>query len=385
VVIVGLLIAVYPTYVVVELLASAFARYPVLASASALVWGLYAIPFIWVLRRIDYFEREPRITLAAAFAWGAIVSIGLSLEGNTGIADIVAVNQGGAFNNIWGAAIGGPTEELTKGIGILLILLASPRRPRSALDGLVVGAMVGVGFQIVEDFTYTINVAVASDTTSLAPLLQMFIVRGLVAGVASHAVYSGIVGLGIGYMLTASNRSKSRRFGGALLGFAVAYALHFFWNAPALFDGDLGVLLDLMLKIAVVLAVLLLALRYARKRDRALYLPQLKALSPHLCTPAEADALATRRTRRRWARAFTDELGRPNRKRARALERARADLAVGMLACDPNATASALGEVERLRVLGAPAGWFTDPYEGAPLGALRYWDGRQWTGYSNFG
>ncbi len=319
---------------------------PILAASSAVVWALYTIPFLIIIRRIDFFEREPWISLVAAFLWGGFIAAGMALIANGAIFDLVTVQGGVVAAQEWGAAIAGPTtEEIAKGLGVLLILMVSPRRPRTALDGFVIGAVVGLGFQVVENFGYTMNVSAIEDDPSLAPLLQMFIIRGLIAGPFSHAVYTGIVGLGIGYLVTSTDRSMWRRIGVALLAFVGAYAAHWFWNSPLLID-DLSFLGSVLVKGAFTFGILIVGLRIARQRDAAFFSEGLALVPDWLCSPGEQQALSTGKGRKRARKAAKRIGGRPAKRAMASLQRAQADLAVAVRVGDQQAADNA---VERIR------------------------------------
>lgn len=321
---------------------------PSLAAWSAVVWALYTIPFLIIIRRIDFFEREPWVSLVAAFMWGGFVAAGMALIANSAIFDLVTVSRGVVVAQEWGAAVAGPTtEEIAKGLGVLLILLASPRRPRTALDGFVIGAIVGLGFQVVENFGYTMNVSAIEDDPGLSPLAQMFIVRGLIAGPFSHAVYTGIVGLGIGYLVTATHRTWPRRIGIAVLAFVAAYFAHWFWNSPLLMD-DLG-FLALLIKGLITLTILIVGLRVARRNDAAFFGEGLTDVPDRLCSPQEQHALSTGTLRKQARKAAKRAGGRSAKKAMAQLQRAQADLAVAVRVGDDAAMQNAIQRIEAAR------------------------------------
>lgn len=326
---VTVVIAIFTVPTIVSILSSSVLQFPLLGVASLIVWSLYAIPFIWIIRRIDYFEPEGFWTYAMAFVWGGFVATALAISANEAIASLLVVREGSTFENAWGAAVAGPaTEEVLKAIGIVAVMVLSPRRPRSALDGFVVGAMVGLGFQVVENFVYTVNWAGESGDDSLIPLVMMFVVRGLFSGLWSHAVYTGIVGIGIGYAITAVNQPAAKRIAAAVVAFLAAYLLHFWWNSPYLVEtwGVLGMLF----KGAVTLAILWLALILARSRDAQLYISQLVGVDPYWVSDQEREYLATAKGRRAERKLYKRYYGPAAVGAVRRLQRDQADLAVGI-------------------------------------------------------
>lgn len=348
VLVVTILLCLVPILISIENLLLSTEVSPSLAAWSAIVWSLYTIPFLIIIRRIDYFEREPWVSLVAAFVWGGFVAAGMAITANSAIFDLVTVSRGVLVAQEWGAALAGPTtEEIAKGLGVLLILLASPRRPRTALDGFVIGAIVGLGFQVVENFGYTMNVSAIEDDPSLSPLVQMFVVRGLIAGPFSHAVYTGIVGLGIGYLLTATHRSWWRRIGVAVLAFVGAYFAHWLWNSPLLLD-ELG-FLSLLIKGLVTISILIVGLRIARRNDSTFFVQGLTGVPDYLCSPQEQQQLATGKSRKQARKAAKRVGGRSAKKAMAALQRAQADLAVAVRVGDDAAAQNATQRIEAAR------------------------------------
>lgn len=329
VIVVTAVIAVLTIPMIVLIVGRSIVEFPLLGIASVIVWSAYAIPFVWIIRRIDYFEPEGWWTYAMAFIWGGFVATALAINANEALSSLLVVQQGSTFNNAWGAAVAGPaTEEILKAIGILAVMVLSPRRPRSALDGFVIGAMVGLGFQVVEDFVYTVNWAGESGDSSLGPLVTMFFIRGLFSGLWSHAVYTGIVGIGLGYAVTAQDKPAWKRILAALGAFAAAYLLHFWWNSPLLVD-SLSIF-ALLIKGGVTLAILWIALRMARSRDAQLYVSQLRGVDPYWVSSAELDYLATAKGRRAERKLYKRYYGAAGALAVKRLQRDQADLALGI-------------------------------------------------------
>ena len=86
------------------------------------------------------------------------------------------------------------------------------------VDGAVYGAFVGLGFQVVEDFIYAVNaVGIAGQGDRVGPVIVTFFLRGFLAGLWSHTLFSALAGAGIAYFVVRrQNRSLSRRLAVAL-------------------------------------------------------------------------------------------------------------------------------------------------------------------------
>src|SRR5262245_14856757 len=136
----------------------------VFASALFLASILSIVPLaiIWFL---DRRERESGWLMAAAFLWGAVIATGLALPLNNAILEAVkawlAVNPqvaqavGDEAALPIGAPIAGPlVEETIKGLGLLLLFLLLRDEFDNARDGLVYGALIGLGFTWVESSLY---------------------------------------------------------------------------------------------------------------------------------------------------------------------------------------------------------------------------------------
>jgi hypothetical protein len=90
-----------------------------------------------------------------------------------------------------------------------------------------------------------------------------------VFGVGSHAAYAGIVGLGVGYAFTRTDRSLAKRLTVAAALFLAGGGLHFLWNSPALGDLDpVGMITMAVAKQLFVIVFFMLVYRYGAVRVR---------------------------------------------------------------------------------------------------------------------
>lgn len=217
----------------VRMIGPAFGQYPVATAVATVLFGLYAIPFVIAARSVDFLEREPALLVAGAAAWGGLVATTTAISGNAAAHDLLAKLVSPAFAATWGPAIAGPTiEELLKTLGIVMIVLVARKQINSVVDGAVYGAFVGLGFQVVEDIIYAVNaVGINGRGDQVGPVIVTFVLRGFLAGLWSHTLFSALAGAGIAYYVVRRNRSLSRRLAvavGCMLG---AGACHFLWNA----------------------------------------------------------------------------------------------------------------------------------------------------------
>lgn len=178
---------------------------------------------------IDRYEREPWLLLLAAFFWGAIIAIPpvLLIEralNATLIAQIGGVDlAGGLTRAAMQALSAGVTEELLKGMGLLLLLLALRDEFDNVTDGIIYGLLIGAGFAMVENFIYF----------ALSPSQDLrFLLLGRIAlGWLSHSTFTALVGAGFGYARETAERR--RRWRAPLIGLLAAIALHTFFDFVA--------------------------------------------------------------------------------------------------------------------------------------------------------
>jgi RsiW-degrading membrane proteinase PrsW (M82 family) len=174
---------------------------------------------LFLLRRVDYNEREPwRLVLVAA-GWGAVVATTLalvfeSLWSFTIDAGLIP-GPGQAVATAFNAAL---FEEVPKGLAVLLLFLVMRDEFDDVVDGIVYGAAVGLGFNFMETVVYM----------SVGGMPQWFFRQwlGLFLG---HATYTALIGAGIG--VARQVRGRTRKAVAIASGFIAAIAAHFTWDA----------------------------------------------------------------------------------------------------------------------------------------------------------
>jgi RsiW-degrading membrane proteinase PrsW (M82 family) len=201
----------------------------------ALSWGLlvlYALPVFLVVYFLDLYEREPPSLLLGALLWGAIAATTLSGFANLGWGLVVARVGGPEFAARWTAALTAPfVEETLKGLGVVMIYLIARSELDDVMDGFVYGAVCGLGFAVVEDVFYFVGVF--GGTTQ--QVLRGFFLRVVASGLYSHVLYTGLVGMGVGYYVSRREQvSRKRRTIVAAGLAALAVFGHFLWNSPLL-------------------------------------------------------------------------------------------------------------------------------------------------------
>lgn len=204
-------------------------------SGWALSWVLllvYALPVFLVVYFLDLYEREPVSLMLAALVWGAVAATTLAAIGNAGWGLVIARVTGPEFAARWTAALTAPfVEETLKGVGVVLIYLIARSEVDDAMDGFVYGAVCGLGFAVVEDVFYFMSVFGGHP----ADVLRGFFVRVVASGLYSHVLYTGLVGMGIGYVVSRRSPAPLRRRLLVCAGLcAIAVLGHLLWDSPLL-------------------------------------------------------------------------------------------------------------------------------------------------------
>lgn len=200
-----------------------FAAALTLATATT---AAYAALLLW----IDRHEREPWWMVLGAFGWGAGIATSLSLPFNLLATELgTALTGDPQLGKVLAASFSAPiVEESAKGVALLAILAFFRRELDDVLDGVVYGAMVGLGFAWWENVTYYM-VALTEDGP--VAMIGLGWARGVVHGVAGHATFTGLTGLGVGL----ARAARGRWWGWVTIaaGLGLAILSHFAWNTFA--------------------------------------------------------------------------------------------------------------------------------------------------------
>lgn len=201
--------------------------------ASIGVNAVLAFFFLDILARLDLFEREPPTVRAAAMCWGGLAAVAFAMFANDAALVVLAELTDAQWARTWGPSIVGPlNEEWLKAMGVVMLVLIVREHFDRSIDGLIYGALVGLGFQVVENLTYAIKYAVMNPNSDLTGALTVTFTRVLVAGPWSHPLYTGAAGLGIAFFVTQTRRRLTTRWGVMIGLYALALAMHGLWNLP---------------------------------------------------------------------------------------------------------------------------------------------------------
>ncbi len=217
----------------------------------------------------------------------------------------------------------------------MLIYLIARDEMDDLMDGFVYGAMVGLGFAIVEDVFYFI--AIFGGTPS--GVLAGFYVRVVSSGLYGHVLYTGLSGMGVAYFVSRRGEASFAKRTLVAVGlFAVAVGGHFLWNSPLLdfFPSsvdDVGDWLRIPIAAAIkglpLLVFVLVIVRLARRRERMWLETALRseADSPAL-TMSELRVLLDPGARRRSRRDMQERAGPAAERLLKRLQREQVNLAM---------------------------------------------------------
>jgi RsiW-degrading membrane proteinase PrsW (M82 family) len=208
--------------------------------AGFALFALYALPWLRFLRRKDFWTPIPARLLAFGFLWGGLTAtFFIAITANDALLSIYNKTVSATFAQDWGPGLAAPfTEETGKGIGILLLMFIAPRLIRTPFDGFIVGAFVGLGFQIFEDVLYAINQSVQGfGGNQFGSVIQIVLMRGL-AGFFSHALFSAIYGTALVHLVGTSTTRRRVPLGIGMI--LLAMVVHGVWDAASALAGAAG-------------------------------------------------------------------------------------------------------------------------------------------------
>lgn len=188
---------------------------------------LYAALIYW----IDRYEKEPLWLLAATFLWGAVPSIIFAFFANTFLSvPFYLLTDGQTSAALAASFIAPPVEESIKGVALLGLFFFWRHEIDSILDGIIYGAMVGMGFAVVENVYYFMSVFAEGGIEAWSA--NVFI-RGIIFGL-NHSLFTSMTGLGIA--VARMSKHTAVKLTAPLLGWFAAMFLHFIHNASVSFN-----------------------------------------------------------------------------------------------------------------------------------------------------
>src|SRR5262249_38362195 len=170
------------------------------------VWGMRGVLALGLLGVLERRERQTPWLFAAAFLWGGCIATPLALPFNSAFLTIVDtwVVQHPVVREVLGPdaamLLAGPISapvggEIAKAVGVLVICRLLRAEFHTVRDGIVYGALVGVGFNWFEAALY---VAQGYAETGVPPYGLQLGGRYALLGLGGHAMSTGIFGAFLG-------------------------------------------------------------------------------------------------------------------------------------------------------------------------------------------
>ncbi len=232
--------------------------------------------YVTILWWLDKYEKEPWGLFLAAFAYGCVPAVILSLIFE------VAVETSGVLDMLIIAPV---IEEYAKGMAVLLIFLLWRREFDGVLDGIIYGAVVGFGFAMVENFLYFLDAG-----GDIVVVLLRTVPFGL-----NHAFFTAFTGAGLGL----ARQSRHRWLWVLLfpLSLGVAIAFHALHNYSVGAMGCLGLLLALVSNWGGIVVILVVAVLSWGQEKRWVQQELAEEVAAGLLAEADQQALLSLRRR----------------------------------------------------------------------------------------
>lgn len=217
-----------------------------LSLLAAIIPTILYVTLLWWL---DKYEKEPWGLFLAAFAYGFLPAIVLAIIFEL-LLDIPLSGIGGTGEAIGMGVVAPVVEEIVKGLAVLAIFFIWRREFDGVLDGIIYGAVVGLGFAMTENFFYFI-----SSGGDAAVILLRSLPFGL-----NHAFFTAFTGASLG--VARLSRRRGRWLLLFPLGLILAIGFHAAHNllvSTASVPGCLGALISNTIGLITILVVAILS------------------------------------------------------------------------------------------------------------------------------
>lgn len=258
-----------------------------LVAALVPVWLL-----VWLVRHLDRFGLEPRRLLAVTFLYGATAAVVLAGLFNSAGASVLAERYDPAATQALAVAGVAPlVEELLKGAAVLVVAWRHRSAISSVLDGVVYGAMIGLGFAFTENVAYYVQALGAGGEAFTATVVTRTVLMPV-----AHPLFTVLVGIGLAVAV-----QSGRWLLPPALGLLGAMGLHALWNAAALTGQGVGVVyVWVLLPVLAFVAVVTLVAMHRQRRLLRRHLDE--EVTAQRLMLAELATLTSPRRRRRAER-----------------------------------------------------------------------------------
>jgi RsiW-degrading membrane proteinase PrsW (M82 family) len=218
---------------------------------------LYVLLLYWA----DRYEKEPARLLAAAFLWGAVPALLVALAARLFFRLPVDLLGPKAVEAVRAGLVTPLIEEALKGAVVLFIAWRYRLEFDNVLDGIIYGAMVGIGFAMTGN---TLSYLGAFLLYGFEGLGSTIFYDGVLYGL-NHGLYSAILGAGLGFARLA--RPRWQRWVTPVAAFVLAVAAHALHNLALrnTTGWNLGTLAMTWAGVLVMIVVVVWSLRRQRR------------------------------------------------------------------------------------------------------------------------
>src|SRR5215208_5498261 len=206
-----------------------------MAILGALFFGFVPMfMFAAFVNWLDRYEKEPKLLLGAAFAWGVIIAGGGAYVLNTafGIGIYALTGSEGAAEFGTTSIVAPVIEEGLKGLAVLAVFLMFRKEFDSVLDGVVYGAVTAMGFAAIENVLYIYRNGYLEN--GWEGFWVLVVIRVVLVG-WMHPFFTAFTGIGLA--IARMSRSVLARLIAVPTGYAIAVTAHAFHNT---FSGLIG-------------------------------------------------------------------------------------------------------------------------------------------------
>ncbi len=177
---------------------------------------------------------------------GLIIALILSATLSFGLSFVTQLATGIPVTNVALLGFIAPfTEEIFKGLSIVIVAVFIWKTIPSRRYGALLGAAAGLGFSITENIVYTISYAslrgqVVNGQVIPGGVVAELIVARWISVPFMHVVWSALVGVGIFVLLSRGKSSRVTPFFLIVLFPLIGLCNHILWNLIALFSSGLS-------------------------------------------------------------------------------------------------------------------------------------------------
>jgi RsiW-degrading membrane proteinase PrsW (M82 family) len=291
--------------------------------AQGAVWfGLFAVLFLWLFSRLDRYSSIPAKAKVVAFLFSGLVStFAMAAINNDAFRTLLGKLISLEFMQVWSAGATAPwSEEIVKLLPVVLMIGLAPRVMRCAFDGLIIGAIAGLAFQVFEDVAYVYGSAASNFGQAEYGTSTLWM--RTVLGMTGHWTWSAVAGAGLIYLIGRPAEKPRRGFGIALI--LSSMFLHWTWDSLVGLTGGAAWAVALYVPLTIVNLVVFIwvyRMTVAKERDwaRALLADEVNR---GVITADELEAsVARRKDRKHFVKS------QPNHRSAKHVLEATTDLA----------------------------------------------------------